>query len=117
MPSTVKITTALTNKYVALYTKKYGVKPHVNSYKARFAFDTMLNHLERGEVEGLLEYYFNTVSTNGHSLDWFLYNYESLAISMETQKEDAERLEIIRKETERRTEEWRKRIEHRDTGS
>ena len=117
MPSTVKTTTALTNKYVTLYTKKYGTKPHVNSYKARFAFDTMLNTLAAEEIEELLEYYFHTISTSGHNLDWFLYNYESLAVAMEAQKQDQIQQDIVRRETERRTEEWRKRIEHGNTGS
>jgi len=115
--STVKATAGLTNHYVELYQKHYGFKPSVNGYKARFAFDTMLNQLEVSEIKELLDYYFKTSSTNGHDLNWFLYNYESLAVGMEIQRRDQEQQEVIRSQTEQRTKEWRDRIAHRDTGS
>jgi len=117
MPSTVKTTDGLTRHYAALYTTKYGFKPHMNSYKARFGFDTMLKHMTSREIEELLEYYFKTINTSGHTLEWFFYNHENLAVGMEIQQQDRAQQEQIRSETQKRTEEWRKRIEDRSSGS
>lgn len=100
----------LTSHFKKLWKEKYGTNPVVNSHATRWAFDSMLKDMGPVEARGLIEYYFETASQNQHSLDWFLYNYEKLQVAKNTRDEDAAQLARIRKESQRRTEEWRKRI-------
>lgn len=114
--NTAKQTSSLTSYYSHLYQQKYGVKSPVNGYKAKWGFGTMLNALTVREVELLLDHYFKTISVNGHDLTWFFNNYEKLSVAMEAQEKDRAEQEIRLRETQRRTEEWRKKIEHRSSG-
>jgi hypothetical protein len=96
------------------YKDKYAVKPTVNRYAARWGFDSVLIDMSDTEARKLIDYYFTTISSVGHSLDWFFYNYEKLAVAMEAAEEDATALSRIREETRIRTEEWRRKrgLEH-----
>lgn len=93
--------------YAKKYKETYKVKPAMNRYAARWGFDDVITDMSVDEAKALVDYYFTTISTNGHSLDWFFYNYEKLAVAMEKANEDRARLAKIREETKRRTEEWR----------
>lgn len=89
--------------------EKYGFDPKVNRYAARWGFDSILMDMSSKDAEALIDYYFQTVSPNGHSLDWFFYNYEKLAEAKEKTDADRKRLAEIRKATKKRTEEWRQK--------
>lgn len=115
MASTVKETSSLTSYYSHLYQNKYNAKPVMNGYKARWGFDTMLGHLSSKDIQELLEYYFNTISLNGHTLEWFFYNYESLMDGLVAQRREQEKQAQVLSETEKRVMEWRKRIENSGT--
>lgn len=92
------------------YKDKYKVVPAVNRWQGRWVFESLLMDMDIDEVKSLIDYYFTTVSPNGHSLEWFSYNYEKLAVAKEKTEEDAAALARIREESRRRTEEWRNRI-------
>lgn len=108
--SKLEQTKSLTSYYVHLYKQKYGQDPVVNGFKARWNFDTMLNISEQKEIEELLDHYFKTISTNGHTLEWFFYHYEELANAMVIQQRDAAEQQQRREATRKRVEEWRSRF-------
>lgn len=91
------------------YKEKYGFDPKVNRYSARWGFDSILMDMTVKQAEGLLDYYFQTQNPNGHTLDWFFYNYEKLAEAKEKTDADEKELAVIREASRKRTEEWRKK--------
>jgi len=101
---------ALVTYYTQKYQEKYERKPVTNRHAARWGFDSLLMDVGESEARELIDYYFETVSTNGHSLDWFLYNYEKLMVSKTIGDEDKRERERLRAESKRRAEEWRNRI-------
>lgn len=105
--ATPKQAHALVTYFGQKYKEKYAVAPKANRYAARWGFDSLLMDLTTDEVKALIDYYFETINPSGHTLDWFLYNYEKLAEAMENRDEDAASLARIREQTKRRTEEWR----------
>ena len=104
---------ALTTKYIDLYTGRYGEKPQVNRYSARWGFESILMDYSYRQAVSLLEYFFSTYNDKGHPLDWFLYNYEKLVEKRDAaEKREVERAKM-RKESEQRVKEWR---EHGNIG-
>lgn len=100
----------LVTYYIKAFEKKYHRTPIVNRFSARWGFDSILLSTPEREIKSLLDYYFQTISPNEHSLDWFFYNYEKLAVSKGRSDEDIAHLKRLREESERRTEEWRNRL-------
>ena len=94
--------------FVDKFKERYAVKPTVNRYAGRWGFDSLLEDMSTSEARDLVDYYFSTISTNGHSLEWFFYNYDKLAVAMEAARADEQANAVIRERTKRRTEEWRK---------
>ena len=107
--ATAKQAHALVTYFVEQYTETYGFKPVLNRYAARWGFDSILHDLSVAQTKELVDFYFSTASANKHSLDWFLYNYDKLLVSMAAAAKDRETLARLREETKQRTEEWRKR--------
>ena len=107
--ATPKEAHALVTYFGQRYSEKYGSKPVVNRYQSRWGFDSLLIDLKADEVKKLIDYYFTTISNTGHSLEWFFYNYEKLAVAMEDTERDRASLDRIREETRLRTQEWRRR--------
>lgn len=107
--ATPKEAHALVSYFGKKYKERYGITVKLNRYSARWGFDAILMDMSMAEAQGLIDYYFATQSLNGHSLDWFFYNYEKLAEAMEKTNEDVAALARIREETRKRTEEWRKK--------
>lgn len=92
------------------YKEKYGFEHKFNRNKARWSWDNILMDMTLTDAKELIDYYFTTVSPNGHTLEWFFYNYDKLAEAKEKTDKDRVELERIREQTRIRTEEWRKRI-------
>lgn len=107
---------ALVSYFEKAYEIRHHQKPTINRYSARWVFDTILGHMSEAEARSLIDYYFTTVSVNGHTLDWFSYNYDKLIRAKQKMDEDRTRLQEIRRQTRIRTEEWRKRVGN-DTGT
>lgn len=99
----------LVSYFAQQYKKKYQTAPKVNRYAARWGFDSILMDMSVDEIKGLIDYYFSTLSPNGHSLDWFFYNYEKLAEAREKTEADRKALAVLREQSKRRAEEWRKK--------
>lgn len=107
--ATPKEAHALVTYFGKKYKEKYGIALKVNRYSARWGFDAILMDMSVSDTQELIDYYFGTQSLNGHTLEWFFYNYEKLAEAMEKTNEDVAALARIREETRKRTEEWRKK--------
>lgn len=105
--ATPKQAHALVSYFGKKYKETYGFDAKVNRYAARWGFDSILMDMSSKQAEALIDYYFQTISPNGHTLDWFFYNYEKLAEAKEKTDEDVARLARIREATRIRTEEWR----------
>jgi hypothetical protein len=91
------------------YKAKYGFDPKVNRYKARWGFDAILMDMSVDEAKALIDYYFGTVSPSGHDLDWLFYNYDKLAEAKEKTDADRAALAVLREQSKKRAEEWRKK--------
>jgi hypothetical protein len=112
--ATPKQAHALVTYFSQQYEKKYGIKPSVNRYAARWGFDSILMDTDTVGAKALIDYYFETISTNGHSLEWFFYNYEKLETAKRKRDEDAAARAVLREQSRVRTEEWRKRLSGND---
>lgn len=106
---TAKQAHTLVSHFVKCYEKKYGEKPVINRYSARWGFDAVLMEVSEKETKELIEYYFLTASANNHQLDWFFYNYDKLIIAKRRDDADIEETARIRANTQARVEEWRKK--------
>jgi uncharacterized protein YdiU (UPF0061 family) len=108
--ATPKQAHALVSYFSKKYEERYGVKPVINRYSARWGFDSILMDMTADETKALIDYYLETVSVNSHNLEWFFYNYDKLLNSKRKRDEDVAEQAVIREATKQRTEEWRKRI-------
>lgn len=112
--ATPKQAHSLTTYFGQKYKEKYAVPAKLNRVSARWGFDSILMDLSVDEIKSLIDYYFETRSLNGHTLDWFLYNYDKLAVAKEDRDTDVAALAAIRERTRRATEEWRKKKSGQD---
>ena len=107
--ATAKDCHTLTSYFISSYTEKYGRKPIVNRNVARWSWDNILQDLTMVECRDLVDYYMKTDGNHGNSLPWFFGHYDQLMVNKKSQDEDAETRALLREETKRRTEEWRKK--------
>ncbi len=98
---------ALTSYYEKAYTSKYGVKPNVNRYAARWGFDSILQSMPMVQAKELLDYYFTTPPTKKHDLDWFFYHYHQLVEAKQKSSDDAAHRRKLMEESKSRAERWR----------
>lgn len=99
----------LTNYYLRVYEGRYGRRPVINRHKARWGFDSVLQDMSMAKAQELLDYYLETHSGHGHSLEWFFYHYDELTKKKREYEEDEAHREELREASRRRVEEWRKR--------
>lgn len=96
--------------YKKLYLEKYGVVPVVNSNSAKWQVNSLLNDMTFEQAKELFDYYFTTGHPT-HTLEWFLYNYDKVMVSLHTATADRAAVEKLRAESEERAKRWRERIE------
>jgi hypothetical protein len=89
---------ALVSLYVALYKSKYNKVPIINRYREKWAMQDVIDTVGFNRAKELLEYYFKC-SRYGHPLNWFLYNFDKLDISLINLIEDQKYRETLRKNT------------------
>lgn len=89
------------------YEGRYGRKPEVNRYSARWGFDSILQDMSMVEARSLIDYYFTTPPTRRHELDWFFYNYDKLHVAMIEARDDAAHRRKLMEESKKRAEAWR----------
>jgi hypothetical protein len=94
----------LIDLYMLLYEKANGHPATINRYKARWGFIDMVSDLGDDAVE-VIKYYFKTKAF-GHKPTDLFNKYDQLYTRMREEAEDAENREKLRRETERRVQEW-----------
>lgn len=99
----------LSSYFAQQFKAKYGYDHKFNRNKARWSWDNILMDMTMDEAKSLVDYYMSTVSTNGHTLEWFFYNYDKLEEAKQKVDEDMASLAEIRRRTKISTEEWRKK--------
>lgn len=110
--ATPKQAQTLVSYFGKKYKEKYDTAPVLNRYKARWGFDAILMDMSESKVKDLIDYYLETYSPNMHDLDWFFYNYDKLDQAKRDRDKDAVALAALREQSKKRTEEWRKKIDH-----
>lgn len=119
MPATATQCHSMTSYYVKLYRAKYAKEPKINRNIAKQGFAGMLMDLSIDRAKELIDYYFNLdqAGTKDHSLNWFLYNYDKVAESLQ----DSKRRESVRiklmQESRDRAREWETSGKSRITSS
>lgn len=90
-------------KYEKLYEEKYGRKPRMNKYRDKMAMRDVIDSVGFERGMDLLEYYFKT-SKAGHSLVFFLYNFDRMDQAQRELVRDKKNREILREATKRMVE-------------
>lgn len=103
----VKDCHACTNYYIKKWEARYGHKPEVNMFAARWGFDSILMGMSVPVVKELIDYYFTTTPQRRYDLDWFFWNYEKLAKSKAEGHSDTEHKQRLLQESKSRAEQWR----------
>lgn len=106
----------LTSYFEKVYKAKYGDRPNVNKYSARYGFDAILTQMSVDECKELIDFYFANDNLK-HRLEWFFYNYDKLIENKQQVDDDEARLKMMREQSKKRAEEWRKKVEDRTSGS
>ena len=108
MATKVQQSHALANLYIKMYEGRHGSRPaDFNLYRDRRGFEAMIDDLGYERAKSVIEYYMSLVN-NPHTCRGLLFNYEKYnAFLIELEEED-ERSAVIREETRKRVEEWRK---------
>lgn len=89
---------ALVSLYIGLYKNKYNKQPFVNRYREKWAMKDVIETVGFDRSKELLEYYFKC-NKPGHPLNWFLYNFDKLDITLVNTLADEKRREAIRQRT------------------
>lgn len=92
------------DRYVKLYTAKYGSPPRINRYKEQWGFTDMVKDLGYVRALEVVGHYFETTKV-GHPIQYLLYNYERYDRLMTEQAEDEAKRAEIRELTRKRVEE------------
>lgn len=102
---------ALSSYYEKVFQDKYGYKPTINRNTARWGWEGILSGgMKMVEVKSLIDFYFETGTTNKHSLQWFFYNYDQVIQTRQEVISDREHREKLRRESQARAKEWRERF-------
>lgn len=109
----IKTTTQQAHGLVGYYKKKYkevyGRAPKSNQYADKYGFMDVLSDMSEQEAKELLDFYFNVTSNSNHALQWFFYNYHTLAQSKSARDLDELRRAELREETRKRVEAYKER--------
>lgn len=106
---TAKDAHTLVSYFAKAHKEKTGYDGVLNRHAARWGFNSMLMDMSMEHCKKVIDYYFETSGSNGYSLDWFLYNYEKLDAARRERDKDAAAQVVLREQSRRRAEEWRKK--------
>lgn len=86
---------SLVSLYSSLYKEKYDKSIVINKHREKWAMSDVIDSVGFDRAKELLIYYFKTNRT-GHTLQWFLYNFDKLDSTLTASQEDAERRKKMR---------------------
>lgn len=99
-----KLAYALITLYSNLYKNTYNRDPKINKHRDKWAMQDVIDSVTYDRARELLEYYFTTTNS-GHTLKWFLYNFDRLDEVIDKIQADKKRREFLREQTKRMVEE------------
>jgi hypothetical protein len=94
----------LLSYYDKLYLDRYGKRPVINRYREKWGMLDVIESVGLDRGKELLDYYFKTTNP-GHSITWFLNNFDNLDEMLEEKKKDRELREKLRLQTKQMIEE------------
>jgi hypothetical protein len=94
-----KLAYALLDLYSSQYLNKYGRPCTVNKYRDKWAMLDVIDSVGFDRSQYLLSYYFSLSNKAGHTLQWFLYNFDRLDDMLKKHEEDIKRRAMIREKT------------------
>ena len=94
---------ALVSLYIALYKNQYNKQPIVNRYREKWAMNDVIDTVGYDRAKQLIEYYFKC-NKPGHSLNWFLYNFDKLDDVLIKLEQDLEHRKDLREQTKQMVE-------------
>jgi hypothetical protein len=91
----------LVGMYESLYLKKYGKKPKLNKFGAKYAMKDVIDSLESFDrAKEVLIYYFKT-NKIGHPLNFFFNNFDRIDSSMIAMEKDVENRRMLLRATKK----------------
>lgn len=93
----------LVGEFARLYNEKYKKKIRINRYKYKWAMFDMIEDYGAPRVYEVMQYYF-ALNNNGHSIDFFVYNFDRLEKSMVELQKDREHRQRLREATKKMVE-------------
>jgi len=89
--------------YQNLYKEKYGRAVTINKFREKWAMQDVIDSVGYTRAKELLEYYFG-LTKNGHTLQFFFYNFDKMdALKIEIEK-DKEKRRLLLEETKKMVE-------------
>lgn len=83
-----KIAFSLLDVYSNLYFEKYNKKCALNRYRDKWSMLDLVDSVGYDRAKQLIEYYFKISSKTGHSLQWFMYNFDRIDDMLSQVEED-----------------------------
>ena len=93
----------LVGEFARLYNEKYNKKVRINRYKYKWAMFDMIEDYGASRVYEVMQYYF-ALNNSGHSIDFFVYNFDRLEKSMVELQKDREHRQRLREATKKMVE-------------
>lgn len=97
----------LISYYEKLYKETHHRRPQINRVADKWGFMDMLKDLTPERVKEVLDFYFLT--QNAHTLQFFLYHYDTLLRSLESKESDVENRRKLREQSQIQVREWNER--------
>jgi hypothetical protein len=94
-----KLGFALLDLYSSLYLDKYNKKCILNKYRDKWAMIDVIESVGFERAKELIGYYFRLSNRSGHSLQWFLYNFDRLDDMLKKSEQDMHKRAIMREKT------------------
>jgi len=94
----------LLTTYQNLYKEKYNKVPTLNKYRDKWGMQDVIDSVGYSRADELLKYYFR-VGKQGHSLQFFFYNFDKLDIMEKEIVRDKQNRQVLQAATKRLVEE------------
>jgi hypothetical protein len=94
----------LVSFYESSYKEKYDKKPIINRYRDKWGMKDVIDTVGFDRAKELITYYFKTTNP-GHSMIWFLNNFDELDRSLSEKEKDRDLRMRLREQTKKMIEE------------
>jgi hypothetical protein len=86
-----------------LYKEKYGKEASINKFREKWAMQDVIDSVGFNRAKELLEYYFR-LTKNGHTIQFFLYNFDKMDTVRTEIEKDKEKRRLLLEETKKMVE-------------